>query len=145
MKVLLLQDVKGSGKKGDIVEISDGYAKNFLIKKGLAKQADKVVISEKKAQLESLERTKMLEKQSAEELAKELNKKSVVVKAKLGDNGKLFGAVTSKEIAESLLSAGYSVDKKKIVLDSPIKSVGKYQVMAKLYSGVTTTFFVVVE
>lgn len=145
MKVLLLQDVKGSGKKGDIVEISDGYAKNFLIKKGLAKQADKVVISEKKAQLESQERTKMLEKQSAEELAKNLNKKSVVVKAKLGDNGKLFGAVTSKEIAESLSSAGYDVDRKKIVLDSPIKSVGKYQVTAKLYSGVTATFFVVVE
>ncbi len=145
MKVLLLQDVKGSGKKGDIVDISDGYAKNFLIKKGLAKQADKVVISEKKAQLESQERTKMLEKQSAEELAKNLNKKSVTVKAKLGDNGKLFGAVTSKEIAESLLSAGYDVDRKKIVLDSPIKSVGKYQVTAKLYSGVTATFFVVVE
>lgn len=145
MKVLLLQDVKGSGKKGDIVEISDGYAKNFLIKKGLAKQADKVVMSEKKAQLESLERTKMLEKQSAEELAKNLNKKSVTVKAKLGDNGKLFGAVTSKEIAESLSNAGYDVDRKKIVLDSPIKSVGKYQVTAKLYSGVTATFFVVVE
>lgn len=145
MKVLLLQDVKGSGEKGDIVEISDGYAKNFLIKKGLAKQADKVVMSEKKAQLESLERTKMLEKQSAEELAKNLNKKSVVVKAKLGDNGKLFGAVTSKEIAESLSNAGYDVDRKKIVLDSPIKSVGKYQVTAKLYSGVTATFFVVVE
>lgn len=145
MKVLLLQDVKGSGKKGDIVEISDGYAKNFLLKKGLAKQADKVVMSEKQAQVASQERTKMLEKQSAEQLAKDLNKKTFVVKAKLGDNGRLFGAVTSKEIADSLHGAGFDVDKKKIVLSSPIKSVGKYDVSAKLYSGVSANFFVVVE
>ncbi len=145
MKVLLLQDVKGSGKKGDIVEISDGYAKNFLLKKGLAKEADKTVLSEKQAQVASQERTKMLEKQSAEETAKRLQKQTIVVKAKLGDNGRLFGAVTSKEIADSLQSAGYEIDRKKIVLDSPIKSVGKYEVVAKLYSGVTTKFFVVVE
>ncbi len=145
MKVLLLQDVKGSGKKGDIVEISDGYAKNFLLKKGLAKQADKAVLCEKQAQVASQERTKMLEKQSAEQLAKDLNKKTFVVKAKLGDNGKLFGAVTSKEIADSLHDAGFEVDKKKIVLASPIKSVGKYEVLAKLYSGVSTVFFVSVE
>ncbi len=145
MKVLLLQDVKGSGKKGDIVDISDGYAKNFLLKKGLAKQADKAVVSEKQAQLASQERTKMLEKQFAEELCKKLNKQTFVVKARLGDNGKLFGAVTSKEISESLQNAGYEVDKKKIVLDNPIKSVGVYEVTAKLYSGVTAKFFVKVE
>lgn len=145
MEVILLQDVKGSGKKGEIIKVSDGYAKNFLIKNGFAKMVDKVVLSEKASQNASIERTKQLEKEKAEEIASRLNKKTISIKVKHGDNGKMFGAVTSKEIADSLSNNGYDVDKKKIVLSSPIKSVGKYPVNAKLYSGVVANFFVDIE
>ena len=146
MKVLLLQDVKGSGKKGDIVEVNDGYARNFLIKRNLAKEADKAVMLEKQSQNASLERTKMLEKQAAEKKANDIRNKEVYIKVKIGENGKMFGAITSKEIAEAIVNNLHvEVDKKQIVLDSPIKSVGKYSVEAKLYSGVTAKFVVVVE
>ncbi|MBQ3048141.1 MAG: 50S ribosomal protein L9 [Clostridia bacterium] len=145
MKVLLLQDVKGSGKKGDIVEVNDGYATNFLLKKNLAKKADNVVMLEKQSQLASQERNKQLEKEAALEKAKSLNDKQFIISAKKGENGKLFGAITSKEIAEAVNKSGIEVDKKQIVLDSPIKSVGKYFIEAKLYQGIVAKFSIVVE
>lgn len=145
MKVLLLQDVKGSGKKGDIVEVNDGYATNFLIKKNLAKKADNAVMLEKQSQLASQERNKQIEKNAAVEKAKKLNDKQIIIAAKKGENGKLFGAITSKEIAEAIVNSGIEVDKKQIVLDSPIKNVGNYFVEAKLYPGVVAKFSVVVE
>lgn len=145
MKVLLLQDVKGSGKKGDIVNVSDGYAKNFLFKKNLAKEADKVVLSEKASQMASLERTKMIEREKAENIAKSLKGKSFVIHAKLGENGKMFGAITSKEIADTLSQEGFEIDKKQIILNSNIKSTGRYSIEAKLYSGVIGRFDIVVE
>jgi large subunit ribosomal protein L9 len=145
MKVLLLQDVKGSGKKGDIVEVNDGYATNFLIKKNLAKKADNAVMLEKQSQLASQERNKQIEKNAAVEKAKNLNDKQIIIAAKKGENGKLFGAITSKEIAEAIVNSGIEVDKKQIVLDSPIKNIGNYFVEAKLYPGVVAKFSVVVE
>lgn len=145
MKVLLLQDVKGTGKKGDIIEANDGYARNFLIKKNLAKPADKVVLMEKASQVASQERTKQLEKEAAIKKAEALKNKTVVLKAKVGDNGKLFGAVTSKEIAEAVNNFGVEIDKKQIIMESNIKNLGKYTIEAKFYTGVTTKFFVVVE
>lgn len=145
MKVLLLQDVKGTGKKGDIVEVNDGYAKNFLIKKNIAKQADSVVLREKASQVASQERTKQLEKEAAIKKAQTLKDKTFVIKAKVGDNGKLFGAITSKEIAEAVNNAGIEIDKKQIVMDSNIKSLGQYVIEAKLYTGVMAKFAVVVE
>ena len=145
MKVLLLQDVKGTGKKGDIVEVNDGYARNFLIKKNLAKQADSVVLMEKASQVASQERTKQLEKEAAIKKAEALKNKTVVLKAKVGDNGKLFGAVTSKEIAEAVNNFGVEIDKKQIIMESNIKSLGKYTIEAKFYTGVVTKFYVVVE
>lgn len=145
MKVLLLQDVKGSGKKGDIIEVNDGYAKNFLIKKNMAKQADSVVLREKASQVASQERTKQLEREAAVKKAESLKNKTITIKAKVGDNGKLFGAVTAKEIAEAVTNEGIEVDKKQIILDTNIKSLGKYVVEAKLYSGVTAKFNIVVE
>jgi len=145
MKVLLLGDVKGCGKKGEIVEVSDGYAKNFLMKRNLCKKADNAVMLEKASQVASAERTKRIEKESAEALAKKIEKKEFVVKAKIGENGRLFGAITAKEIADVLTDNGYEVDKKQVILDNPIKSVGKYIIEAKLYSGVSTKFYVVVE
>lgn len=145
MKVLLLQDVKGSGKKGDIVEVNDGYATNFLLKKNLAKKADNAVMLEKQSQLASQERNKQIEKNAAIEKANKLNNREIKIVAKKGENGKLFGAITSKEIAEEIAKSGIEVDKKQIILESPIKSVGKYFVEAKLYSGVVAKFSVVVE
>ena len=145
MKVLLLQDVKGSGKKGDIVEVNDGYATNFLLKKNLARKADNAVMLEKQSQMASQERNKQIEKNAALEKAKKLNNTEVVVFAKKGENGKHFGAITSKEIAEEIVKQGDEVEKKQIVLESPIKNVGKYFVEAKLYPGVVAKFSVVVE
>ena len=145
MKVLLLGDVKGCGKKGDIVEVSDGYAKNFLMKRNLCKKADNAVMLEKASQVASVERTKRIEKENAEELAHKIEKKEFVIKAKIGENGRLFGAITSKEIADVLADSGYAVDKKQIVMGSPIKAVGNYTVEAKLYSGVSAKFCVIVE
>ena len=145
MEVILLQDVKGSGKKGEIVKVNDGYAKNFLLKNKLAKIVDKSVLNEKASQNASLERTKQLEIAKAEELAKKINKKVVIINVKHGEKGKMFGAVTSKEISESLSQNGIEVDKKKIVLESPIKSLGKYEVVAKLYTGITAKFFVEIQ
>ena len=146
MKVLLLQDVKGSGKKGDIVEVNDGYARNFLLKKNMAKEANKSVMLEKQSQNASLERTKMLEKQEAEKIANEIRNKEIVIKVKTGENGKMFGAITSKEIAESIVNNLHvEVDKKQIILENPIKSVGRYPVEAKLYSGVVAKFAVIIE
>ena len=145
MKVLLLQDVKGSGKKGDIIEVNDGYAKNFLIKKNMAKQADSVVLREKASQVASQERTKQLEREAAVKKAESLKNKTIAIKAKVGDNGKLFGAVTAKEIAEAVTNAGIEIDKKQIILDTNIKSLGQYNIEAKLYSGVYAKFSIVIE
>ena len=145
MKVLLLSDVRGSGKKGDIVEVNDGSAKNFLLRKNLAKIADNGVLSEKASQIASDERNKKLALEAAEKIAKDVKGKTFVVKAKTGENGKLFGAVTSKEIADSLYASGYDVDKRQIVLPSPIKNLGRYDISAKLFGGVTAKFSILVE
>lgn len=145
MKVLLLQDVKGSGKKGDIVNVNDGYARNFLIKRGLAKQADNAVLLENASKQASVERTKALEKEAALKKAEQLKGKVFNISAKLGDNGKMFGAITSKEIAEAVNNAGIEIDRKQIDLDSNIKSTGEYLIEAKLYTGVVAKFKIVVE
>ena len=132
MKVLLLADVKGSGKKGDIVEISDGYAKNYLFKRNLAKEADKVVLSEKASQNASIERNKRLELEKAQAIAEKIKGKTFSIYAKVGENGKMFGAITSKEIADTLIENGYDVvvvdnlcNSKKVSLQRVEKIVGK--------------------
>lgn len=145
MKVLLLQDVKGSGRKGDIVEVSDGYARNFLIKKNLAKEANNAVMLEKASQVASQERTKKKERDAAVSLAEKLNNKEFILHVKVGENGKMFGAITSKEIADEIVKNGFEVDKKQIVLDNPIKNIGRYTIEAKLYQGVVAKFVVVIE
>lgn len=145
MKVLLLSDLPSKGKKGDIVEVSDGYAINFLFREGLAKQADKTVISEKESQVASEKRKMQLAREQAEEKAKNLKNKVFVIHANVGQNGKMFGAVTAKEIAAVVSASGTLMDKKDILLKENIKSVGKYAVEAKLFSGVIAKFFVQVE
>ena len=142
MKVILKQDVKGTGKKGEILDVSDGYAKNFLLKKGLAEQASSVAVNSLKLQQEAEARRKAEEIREIRELAKKMDKSKVTVSIRCGENGKVFGSVTSKEIAARLAELGYDVDKKKILLKDPIKTVGDYAVEVRLMEGVTAKIFV---
>lgn len=137
MKVVLLADVKGTGKKGEIKEVADGYAKNFLIKTGKARVADKGAISENEMRKASNDYHKEMEKQSAQELGKKMNNIKLVVGIKCGENGKTFGSITSKEISEGLAKLGYEIDKRKIELKEPLKTIGNYQISIKLHPEVT--------
>ena len=145
MKVIILSDVKGSGKKGEIKDVSDGFSRNFLIKKGLAKEADSVSVNNLKMQREAEAFHKQEEVKKYMEMAKALNLAEVTVKVRCGETGKVFGSVTSQEISEALLAMGYEVDKKKIVMKEIIKSVGIYRVDVKLMSNVSTKIVVKVE
>ncbi len=142
MKVILKQDVKGTGKKGDILDVSDGFAKNFLLKKGLAEQASSVAVNSLKLQKEAEARRKAEEERAVRELAKKMDKTQVTVSIKCGENGKVFGSVTSKEIAARLADLGFDVDKKKIVLKDGFKTVGEFPVEIRLMEGVTAKIFV---
>lgn len=133
MKVLLLVDVKGTGKKGEIKEVADGYAKNFLIKSGKARLADNEAISENKNRKEAYDYHKEQERLSAVALADQLKDAKITVPIKCGENGKTFGSITAKEIADSLSKQGYTIDKRKIELASPIKTIGLYSVNIKLH------------
>ncbi len=132
MKVVLLKDVKGSGKAGDIIEAKDGFAQNFLIKKGLAKVADNSAINEnkQKKEAENFHRQETLKANKA--LREALDGKEVTVQVKSGNQGKFFGSVTNKEIADKLSELGFNVDKKKIILQSNIKTAGVYPVTIKI-------------
>lgn len=138
MKVLLLQDVKGQGKKGEIIDVNDGFARNFLIKKKLAVEATASVINETKQKAAAEAKRKQEEYDNAVELSKKLKGLAVNVSVRCGENGKLFGAVTAKEISEQLAATGYDIDKKKIALKDPIKAVGVYPVEIRLLAGVST-------
>lgn len=137
MRVLLLADVKGTGKKGEIKEVADGYANNFLLKTGKAKRADNEAISENKNRKEASDYHKEQERLGAVALGEKLKNTNVIVKIKCGENGKTFGSITSKEIADALAKQGYNVDKRKIELTNPIKTVGSYTIIAKLHSEVS--------
>ena len=146
MKVILLEDVKALGKKGQIVNVSDGYARNFLMPRKLASPATADVLNAKKIADEATQRRMRLEKEAAEKLAKELKDLPVHIKAKAGSGGKLFGSVTAKEIAEEMKKQHQvDVQKNKIVLEETIKNFGTYEVKVKLYPEVTGTLRVVVE
>jgi large subunit ribosomal protein L9 len=146
MKVILLKDVKGTGKAGAVAEVSDGYAQNFLIPKGLAKIATTSTINAAKQAEEAEKHRKQVEAETAKELAKTLNGKTVTVKAKCGDSGRLFGAITSKEIAEAASAQlGHAFDKKKIELSGNIKELGTYDVPVRLYAETVTILKVVIE
>lgn len=142
MKVVLLKDVKGTGKKGEIKEVADGFANNFLFKQKLAKLADNTAISENKIQKSAQAFHKQEEIKAAKELAKKIEGKDINIKIKCGANGKMFGSITSKEIAEELEKLGVSIDKKKIDLKEPIKLSGSYKLTAKIYPDITAKFTV---
>ena len=135
MLVLLKQDVKGSGKAGDIVKVSDGYARNMLLPRGLAVEATEGNIRAAEKQKERQAQKAAEDKAAAEEMAESLKEKSVTIKAKAGEGGRLFGAITSKDIADAANEQlGLEIDKKKIELDAPIKNLGTYTAVLKLYS-----------
>lgn len=139
MKVILTQDVKGQGKKDQIIEVSDGYARNFLIPRKLAILADAKAISEAKSKEASKQHKIEVEKDEARALAKKLEAITLKIVSAAGSDNRLYGAVTSKDIAEKLArDHGITVDKKKIVMPEPIKSFGTYKVEIKLYTSEIT-------
>ena len=137
MKVILTQDVKSQGKKGQLVDVSDGYARNFLLPKKLAVIATAENLNTMKQQEKARKAQEAAEKAEAEATAKKLKDMTVKIAAKAGEGGRLFGAVTSKEIAEELNKQyGLNVPKQKIVLEEPIKTFGVHRVKAKLYQDI---------
>ncbi len=138
MKVILNQDVKGQGKKGQLVEVSDGYARNFLFPRNLAKPATKDNINVMKGKQESLEYHQQKELDEAKVTAEKIDNLKVTLKAKAGDNGKLFGSVTSKDVSEALTMQHHiKIDKKKFVMPDGIKTLGTTVVDVKVHAGVT--------
>lgn len=137
MKVIFLQDVKGKGKKGDIKDVSDGFAKNFLIPKKAAVEATAANLNAAKGKQESIQYHKDMEEDNAKKLSEKLSEITLDITAKIGDNGKLFGSVTSKELSEILKEKhGFSIDKRKFVLPDGIKTEGSHTVDIKLHPGI---------
>ena len=138
MKVILLEDIKGVGKKGDLLDASDGHARNFLLPRKLAVEATKANLHELETKRKAQEHRKELELEAAKELAANIEAQPITIKVKIGENGKLFGSVTNKEIAEELnVHRGLDVDKKKITLPEPIKTSGEKTAEVKLHAKVT--------
>jgi large subunit ribosomal protein L9 len=146
MKVILLEDVKTLGKKGEIVNVNDGYARNFIIKKNLGLEATGKNLNDLKLQQKNQEKIAREKLEAAKALAEELAGKSITVKIQAGVEGKVFGSISSKEIAlEAKKQLGMEIDKKKIVIPDSIKSIGTYNVNIKLHKDVVGTLSVKVE
>ena len=138
MKVILLADIKGVGKKDQVINSSDGYARNYLFPKKLAIPADKQNLNEWNAKKSSEAHKKELEKEAAIKIKEKIEPKTLTVKVKAGENGKTFGSITSKEISENIeKQLSEKVDKKKVIVKEPIKQIGEYTVELKLFEGVT--------
>ena len=146
MKVILLQDVKGKGKKGQMLEISDGYARNYLLPRKLAVEATADAVNTKKMNDKAAAEKAAKERAEALEISKQLREMTLVVTAKGGGAGRLFGSVTNQEIADALkLKSGITLDKRKIVISDPIKSVGTYTVTCKLGYEISAPLTVKIE
>lgn len=136
MRVILKQDISTLGRAGDIKEVKDGYARNYLFPRGLVMSATVRSVKEK-AFLENVQARKVAKrKKSAEELAAQLNGKEVTLQAKVGEDNKLFGSITNIQVAKQLESMGFAVDRRAIVLDDHIKALGNYKIQVKLHDGV---------
>ena len=145
MKVILKTDVKGNGKKGEIINVSDGYARNFLFPKGLAVEANAQAMNEYNNAVSSKEYKEKLLIEAAQKNKSVLDKAEIVIKAKAGQGGRLFGSVTTKEIAAEIKNKlSLDIDKKKISLDSDIKAFGTFNVPIKLYTGIAANLKVIV-
>ena len=139
MKVILLEDVKAQGKKGDIIEVSDGYARNVLINKKLGVEATPKALNDLKLQKKHEEKVAQEQYEAAVELGKVVETKKIVIKAKCGDGGRMFGTVSTKEIAAATKEqVNLDLDKKKMQLADPIKTLGTYEIPVKLHPKVTT-------
>ncbi len=146
MKVIFLKDVKGSGKAGEIKTVSDGYARNFLLGKGLAVEATPKNLTELQGKKDSEQHKIDVARADAQAQADKLNGKTVIVKAKGGQGGRLFGAVTLGHVADAIEKQfGFSVEKRKLSTDVEMKNIGKYNAEAKLFNGVAAKFTVSVE
>ncbi len=146
MEVIFIKDLKGQGKAGDKKNISDGYAKNFLIPKGYAVEANATNLNNLKGKKDSEAFKKQQELENAQALKEKFETVTVTIKAKAGDNGKIFGSVTSKDIADNLSKQhSISIDKKKIVLPDGIKEIGTFNIDVKLYPSVVGKIKVCVE
>ena len=146
MKILLTEDVKKLGKKGEIVDVSDGYAKNFILPKKLGVEATKAVVNEWQVKKGSEANRKEKEKLEAQALAKELYGKSIIFRTKTGEGGRLFGSITTKDVADLIKSQlGYEIDKKRLTLPVAVKAVGQYTVAVKLHAEATTEINLKVE
>jgi len=145
MKVILNEDIKGQGKKGDIVDVSDGYASNYLLPKKLARLADANNLNSINIKKEADKFRFEQEKSEALNLCEKINKTVVTIPIKCGENGKVFGSITSKEISENLLKQNLNIDKKKIVLKEPIKNIGKYVLDVKVFPEISAKLNVIIE
>lgn len=138
MKVILLADVKGSGKKGDIINCSDGYARNFLLPRKLAVEATSGNLTDLNNHKASVEHKRAVNRENSAELKKRLESSKIVIEAKCGDNGKLFGAVTSMDIEKAIKKqVGIEVEKRKVVLPDTIKATGEYEITVKLFEDIS--------
>ncbi|MBQ1389441.1 MAG: 50S ribosomal protein L9 [Clostridia bacterium] len=143
MKVVLLEDVKGTGKKGELVTVSDGYARNFLMPRKLAKEANAQAMNELKNAADSKQYKIDTQIKEAKAAKEKLESKTIVIHAKAGKEGKLFGSITAKEIANEIKQRyGITVDKRKISITGEIKQYGTYDSEVKLYNGITAKIFV---
>lgn len=146
MKVVLLQDVKSLGKKGELVNVSDGYARNFLFPKNLAKEANAQAMNELRNAEQSKKYKKDTEIAAAQQAKAGLEGSKFVIKAKAGESGKLFGSITPKEIAAEIKrQKSFDVDKRRIVLKDDIKTLGEYEAQIKLYTDITANITISVE
>ncbi|HZK01897.1 MAG TPA: 50S ribosomal protein L9 [Anaerovoracaceae bacterium] len=146
MKVILMEDVKGAGKAGDVVNVSDGYARNYLMPRGMVKEATSANLRELERIKEENAAKRAESIESAQEIAKRIAALKVTVKSKGGEGGRLFGSITNKDISDALKKQhNIEIDRKKLVLEAPIKQVGEHSVDIKLFTDITAQLRVVVE
>lgn len=145
MKVILLADVKGSGKKEQIIEVSDGYARNFLLPRKLAVEATSTAINAAQKSKAAEDHREGLRRKEAQEIAEKLRKKEIRLTAKAGEKGRLYGSITGQEVADALEAQhGIKVEKRRVELSEPIRAIGEYEASVWLYAGITTPMRVIV-
>ncbi|MCC3144702.1 50S ribosomal protein L9 [Halanaerobium sp. Z-7514] len=145
MKVVLTEDVKKLGSQGDVVDVADGYARNYLFPRGLAVEATKGKVKEIKEKEAKKARIKREKKEEAKKLKEKLEAEKFVLKVKAGESGRLFGSVNTKDIAETAAEKGYDIDKRKIELSDSIKTLGMHKVEIKLYDDISAELNIKVE
>lgn len=146
MKVILLKDIKGTGKKDQILEVSDGFGRNYLLPRKLAVEATSEALNSIEKSKSAAKHREDVKKNDAETAARELKGKTVTVKVRAGDNGRLYGSITTQEIADALKAQhGVELDKRKIELDEKVTSVGQTTITLKMYAGVSTKMNLVIE